>query len=147
MASAWTLMRRRQPWSVRSMARRSHEAGGRSHRPGTHHMRRRPEARRRGMMVRMGAPASHTRVTSRGKHASWTWASESKWRRPHTRGRPRTSHPEWHGPRHSHERRTASHPGKWESRKPWPSSKVSASSKTLKKYRPLKESRICINQN
>ena len=132
LASAWTLMRRRQTWSVRSVSRRSHEARRRSHRPWTSHVRRRPETRRWRMM-RMGATASQARVTSRGKHASWTWTSESKWRRPHTRGRPGTSHPEWHGPWHSHEWRSTSHPGKWESRKPWPSSKVSASSKTLKK--------------
>ena len=46
LASAWTLMRRRQPWSVRSVSRRSHEAGRRSHRPGASHVRRRPETRR-----------------------------------------------------------------------------------------------------
>lgn len=122
LASAWPVMRRpHRPWPWRP-----HQARRRPHGPGPSHVRRgRPEARRRRMMR---ASASHARMTSRREH----WTSEPEWRRPHARGRSRSSHPEWHRPWHSHEWRSTSHPRERKSWKPWPSSKVSASSKTVR---------------
>ena len=137
LASTRPVMRRRRSVSVRT--RRPHQARRRrSHGSGASHVRgRRPETGGWRMMVRMRSPTSHARVTSRGEHPGWSRASETKWWWPHAWGRPRSSHPEWHRTRHPHERRSTSHPREWESRKPRPSSKVSASSITLEKYDQL----------